>query len=159
MELAPSLEDYRPSTTPVRRLPAITETRLAISTPEKAIDRLHEGLLRYQRDVSDTQIREGLIQRFEFTYEISHKMLKRYLELASPTPAQYDAMPVADLIRSANEQSLLGGDRPQWRRYREMQARTSHPCDEAVALDVVAGIPDFLREAGELRDRLRARLA
>lgn len=137
----------------------MTETRLDISALEKAIDRLQEGLVRYQSDIKDTQIRDGLIQRFEFTYEISHKLLKRYLEMASPTPEQYDAMPFADLIRSANEQSLLLGDWPQWRRYREMRARTSHTYDEAVALDVVAGIPDFLQEASALRDRLRARLA
>lgn len=29
-----------------------------------AVDRLSEGLARYLRDVSDTQIRDGLIQRF-----------------------------------------------------------------------------------------------
>ncbi|MEX0740095.1 MAG: hypothetical protein WD071_12200 [Pseudohongiella sp.] len=33
----------------------------------KAIDRLQEGLLRYQQDISDTQIRDALIQSFEFT--------------------------------------------------------------------------------------------
>lgn len=31
----------------------------------KIISRLQEGLARYQQDVSDTQIRDGLIQRFE----------------------------------------------------------------------------------------------
>ena len=72
--------------------------------------RLAEGLLRYQKDISDTQIRDGLIQRFEFTYEIAQKMLKRYLESTSATPAEYDAMPFADLIRSANEKGLLLGD-------------------------------------------------
>ncbi|WP_268887591.1 nucleotidyltransferase substrate binding protein [Kingella kingae] len=39
---------------------------------------MQEGWQRYLQDTSDTQIRDGLIQRFEFTYEISHKILKRY---------------------------------------------------------------------------------
>jgi len=43
---------------------------------KKAILRLEEGLIRYQEDISDIQIRDGLVQRFEFTYEISHKILK-----------------------------------------------------------------------------------
>ncbi len=47
---------------------------------ENALGRLQEGYVRYQKDIHDTQIRDGLIQRFEFTYDISHKMLKRYLE-------------------------------------------------------------------------------
>ena len=111
--------------------------------------------MRYQIDISDTQIRDGLIQRFEFTYEISHKMIKRYLESASPTPQEYDAMPFADLIRSANEQSLLRSDWPTWRQYREMRSKTSHTYDEAIALEVVAAIPEFLQEAVELRDKRR----
>ncbi len=64
-----------------------------------AISRLQEGLAHYQKDTSDTQIRDGLIQRFEFTYEIAHKTLKRYLEFASATPEEYDNMPFQDLIR------------------------------------------------------------
>lgn len=131
--------------------------RLDISPLEKAIDRLDEGLKRYRQDVTDLQIRDGLVQRFEFTYELSHKLLKRYLKYASATPEQYDTMPFQYLIRSANEQGLLRGDWPAWRTYREMRGRTSH--DEEVALQVVAGIPDFLEETCHLRDQLRARLA
>ena len=48
---------------------------LDISALHKAITRLQEGLVRYQQDITDTQIRDGLVQRFEFTYEISHKIL------------------------------------------------------------------------------------
>ena len=132
---------------------------LDVSALEKAVDRLSEGFARYRQDISDTQVRDGLIQRFEFTYELSHKMLKRYLEATSASPEQYDAMPFPDLIRSANEQGLLLGDWPRWRAYREMRSKTSHTYDEEVALAVVAGIPDFLEEAVQLRDRLRARLA
>jgi nucleotidyltransferase substrate binding protein (TIGR01987 family) len=137
----------------------MADGRLDIRSLEKAVDRLREGFDRYQRDITDTQIRDGLIQRFEFTYELSHKMLKRYLEATAASPEQYDAMPFPDLIRSANEQGLLLGDWPRWRAYREMRAKTSHTYDEEVAVAVVGGIPDFLREAVHLRDQLRARLA
>ena len=53
-----------------------------------ATARLHEGLARYQSDPTDTQIRDGLIQRFEFTYELSHKMLRRQLEQAAANPEE-----------------------------------------------------------------------
>ena len=101
---------------------------------QHATSQLREGLVRYQQDVADTQIRDGLIQRFEFTYEIAHKTLKRYLESTSDTPAQYDAMAFEDLIRSASEQGLLLGDWPAWRGYRDMRARSSHTYDEGIAL-------------------------
>ncbi|WP_369930470.1 HI0074 family nucleotidyltransferase substrate-binding subunit [Xanthomonas sp. NCPPB 2632] len=117
--------------------------------------RLTEGWIRYQQDITDTQIRDGLIQRFEFTYEISHKMLKRFLEMTSANPAEFDGMTFQDQIRSANERSLLRGDWPAWRRYRDMRGRTSHTYAEEVALQVVTGIPDFIEEARYLLKRLQ----
>jgi len=132
---------------------------LDITPLRNAIARLEEGWEVYQRDTTQTLIRDGLIQRFEFTYEIAHKMLKRYLEYASPNPAQYDGMPFSDLIRSGNEQGLLLGDWPKWRGYRDMRAKTSHTYDEETALKVVTGIPPFLDEARYLSEQLSQRLA
>ncbi len=131
---------------------------LDISSFENAITRLAEGLARYQRDTTDEQIRDGLIQRFEFTYELAHKTLKRYLESAAPSPVEFDAMPFADLIRTGNEQGLLLGEWPDWKAYRDMRSKTSHTYDAAKALQVVACIPAFLAEAVFLRDQLRRRL-
>ena len=130
---------------------------LDISSFEKAITRLTEGLSRYQQDINDDQIRDGLIQRFEFTYELSHKILKRYLESTSATPDLYDGMPFQELIRSGNEQGLLLGDWPTWKKYREMRGKTSHTYDETKALEVVGVVPAFLAEVVFLRDQLRQR--
>ncbi|TWI07286.1 nucleotidyltransferase substrate binding protein [Aerolutibacter ruishenii] len=132
---------------------------LDLTSFEKVTGLLREGLARYQQDTTDTQIRDGLIQRFEFTYEISHKMLKRHLEATSPSPEQYDQMAFQDLIRSGNEQGLLLGDWPRWRTYRDMRARTSHTYDEDVALQVVAGFPAFLDEAAHLLAQIAYRQA
>lgn len=127
---------------------------LELTPLERAISRLQEGWVRYQKDISDTQIRDGLIQRFAFTYEISHRMLKRFLEATSPNPAEFDNMSFQGLIRSGNERGLLLGDWSEWRKYREMRSKTSHTYDEGVALQVVDGIPRFLKEVAHLRDRL-----
>jgi len=35
-----------------------------------AVERLREGLERHRREPHDEQLRDGLIQRFEFTYEL-----------------------------------------------------------------------------------------
>ena len=108
--------------------------------------------------MSDTQIRDGSIQRFEFTYELSHKLLKRYLESVSPSPGEYDAADFQYPIRSGNEQGLLLGDWPVWRKYRDMRSKTSHTYDEKVALEVVEGIAPFLEEARHLVQQINARL-
>ena len=133
--------------------------RLDLTSFEEAIKRLDEGLARYQGDITDTQIRDGLIQRFEFTYELAHKTLKRYLESAAPNPEDIDRMAFQDLIRTANEQTLLRGEWKNWKQYREMRSRTSHAYDEKMALQVVEGIPDFLTEVAYLRDSLKGRIA
>ena len=133
--------------------------RLDLTPLEKAITRLSEGLSRYQQDITDSQIRDGLIQRFEFTYEISHKMLKRFLEASSANPAEFDGMSFQELIRSGNERGLLLGSWPDWKKYRDMRAKTSHTYDEEVALEVVAGIHAMLEEAQYLLSKLREALA
>ena len=128
--------------------------KLDLSPLNRAVSRLKEGYARYQLDITDDQIRDGLIQRFEFTYELSHKMLKRYLESTSASPDEFDNAPFQYLIRSANEKALLRSDWPKWRGYREMRSKTSHTYDEKVALEVVSVIPDFIEEAEYLYNKL-----
>lgn len=132
---------------------------VALAPLENAISRLSEAIEMQARHPADALIRDGLVQRFEFTYEMSHRTLKRYLESVSPTPDLIDQTAFPDLIRSASEQGLLLGDWPRWRTFRDMRAKTSHAYDEAVALAVVAGIPGFLEEARHLCDELRRRQA
>ncbi|MGA9866211.1 MAG: nucleotidyltransferase substrate binding protein [Acetobacteraceae bacterium] len=131
---------------------------LDISPLANAVERLREGLERHRLEPVDDQLRDGLIQRFEFTYELSHRMLKRFLQQVSASPDTYAQMSFQDLIRSANEQGLLLGDWSAWRRYRDMRAKTSHAYSASIAAGVVAGIPDFLAEAIHLCGQLRQRL-
>ena len=111
-----------------------------------ALARLKEGYARYESDVSDIQIRDGLIQRYEFTYEISHKMLKRHLEMTSANPEAFDALPFADLIRTGNEQSLLKSDWTAWKVFREMRALANNALEDQAALEIVKVIPIFIEE-------------
>ena len=130
---------------------------LDFSPLANAVQRLQEGLVRYSVDTSDVMVRDGLVQRFEFTYELSHKMLRRFLQAASANPAEFDEADFQYLIRTANEQGLLLGAWPQWRVYRDMRSKTSHTYDEEVALKVVAGIPAFLEDDRFLLDQLQQR--
>lgn len=133
----------------------MADEKLDLSPLDRAIKRLSEGQTRYEKDISDTQIRDGLIQRFEFTYEISHKMLKRHLEATSANPAEFDDMSFQDLVRMGSERGLLLSGWPEWRNFRDMRAKTSHTYDEEIALEVVACIPAFQREAAFLFEKLQ----
>ena len=127
---------------------------LGLSVLKNALNRLVEGNDRYLKDINDTQIRDGLIQRYEFTYEITHKILKRHLELKSLNPEVFDAMAFSDLIRTGNEQSLLKNDWTKWKIFREMLSKSSHTYDEQIAKEVVSIIPDFIDEAKFLLTQL-----
>ena len=133
--------------------------RLDITSLGHAVKRLREGLARYEREPGDEQIRDGLIQRFEFTYELSHKMLRRYLREVAASPDEIERMAFADLIRTGSAQELLRSGWPVWRRFREMRARTSHTYDAKVAAQVASAIPPFLEEAEHLFVELQRRLA
>lgn len=140
-------------------LPDGALVRLDPTPLANAVRRLREGLARYEREPADEQIRDGLIQRFEFTYELSHKMLRRYLRQEAASPDEVARMAFPDLIRTSEAQGLLHQGWPGWRRFREMRALTSHTYDAKTALAVVAEIPAFLREAEHLSAELDRRLA
>lgn len=133
--------------------------RLDLTPLANAIARLRDGLARHRGEPADEQLRDGLIQRFEFTYELCHRMLRRFLREGAASPEEVDRMAFQDLIRTAKQQGLLLGDWPAWRGYREMRARTSHAYHADTAAQVAAAIPAFLAEAGHLRDTLGERLS
>src|SRR5690606_15416696 len=110
----------RPDRYPATINRADIDMTLDITPLDKAIARLEEALSAYSADTANTLIRDGYIQRFEFTYELAHKMLKRFLERTSPSPEEFDTLSFADLIRSGNERGLLLGDWPRWRTWRSM---------------------------------------
>jgi nucleotidyltransferase substrate binding protein (TIGR01987 family) len=128
-----------------------------LSSLTRAVQRLREGLERHRREPGDEQVRDGLIQRFEFTYELSHRTIKRYLMETAPSPQEVDGLSFADMIRVASAQGLLHGDWRNWQDYRRMRTRTGHTYNSETAAEVTAGIPAFLTEAEYLLDELQRR--
>ena len=100
------------------------------------------------------QLRNSVIQCFEFTYELSWKMLKRYLEETEASPADLDLGTFQSLIRLGNERGLLRSDWRLWKTFRQARTDSSHTYDAAKAEAVFAIAPEFLREARALLQRL-----
>ena len=132
---------------------------LDLSPLERAIARLDEGLARHHREPSDEQLRDGLIQRFEFTYDLAPRMLRRALEETADSPGEIDLMSFPALIRTGWEQGLLKGGWPAWRGFRDTRNTTSHIYDEAKAIEAVSKIPAFLEEMQQLVHQLKQRMA
>jgi nucleotidyltransferase substrate binding protein (TIGR01987 family) len=130
---------------------------LNLTPLENAIARLEEMLARYGRESTDQAVRDSVIKRFEFTYEMSAKLLKLALQAAAASPETYNQMSFPDLVRSGNDQGFLLSDWPVWKGFREMRNKSSHSYDEAIALEVAKAAAGFLPDAIYLRDQLRAR--
>lgn len=103
------------------------------------------------------QLRNSVIQCFEFTYELCWKMLKRYLEETEANPADIDLGTFQNLIRLGNERGLLRTDWRQWKTYRQARTDSSHTYDAAKAEAVFSIAPDFLMEAQALLQELTRR--
>ena len=103
------------------------------------------------------QLRNSVIQCFEFTYELSWKMLKRYLEATEASPADLDLGTFQNLIRLGNERGLLRSDWHTWKAYRQARTDSSRTYDAAKAEAVFAIAPDFLLEAKSLLQTLTDR--
>ena len=129
---------------------------LDLSSLEKALVRLDEALCAHAGNPTDSLIRDAVIQRFEFNYELATKMLKRYLELAAASPSTIDTMPFPDLIRTASEQGLLASGWDVWMNYRKARGTTSHTYNEQKSLEVLEVVPAFAQEVHFLLQRLLA---
>jgi nucleotidyltransferase substrate binding protein (TIGR01987 family) len=100
------------------------------------------------------QFRNSVIQCFEFTYELSHKMLKRHIEATAANPDEVDLTTFQNLIRLGNEKGLLRSDWTVWRTYRQARTDSSHTYDAQKADSVYQIAPDFLLEARHLYRQL-----
>lgn len=123
-----------------------------------AIDRLKEGIAAQANDAQNTLLRDGLIQRFEFTYELAHTLLRRYLESVAANPDDVRMLTFEGLIRLGDEQGLLMSDVAQWKGYRKARTDTSHTYDEKTAAGIISLIPTFAQEAEFLLARMKERI-
>ena len=104
-------------------------------------------------------LRMAAIQAFEYTYELSVKMLRRFLEMTEPNPAALDDATFQGLIRLGSERGLLKSDLPVWMDFRRQRGTTSHAYDAVKAAQVHAAIPAFLADARFLLAELHRRSA
>ncbi len=125
----------------------------------RTIQQFRTALAEHGQEPGRTLLRDGLIQRFEFTYSLAERMVRRHLELASGDAEEIDRMSFPTLIRTASERGLLLHGWDHWEAYRRARNKTSHTYNEDVALEVVAMLPAFLIEAEHLLAQLEEQRA
>ena len=99
-------------------------------------------------------VKDACIQRFEYTYELSDKLLKRQLEAMSSSAEIIDTMSFQQRIRHGAETGLLLNSWDVWKKYRDARNATSHAYNEEKANEIFEIIPDFYQEAKYLLEQL-----
>lgn len=132
---------------------------LDITSLKSAIEQLQDALVIYESELArnnphlQKHLRGASIQAFEFTYELSFKMIRRSLE----TFFQIDVanMTFNRIIREAYAHQIIGSELLVWQKYRKNRTITSHTYSEKNAQKVFEGTSDFLTEAKYLLSRLQ----
>ncbi|NVK36713.1 MAG: nucleotidyltransferase substrate binding protein [Gammaproteobacteria bacterium] len=122
---------------------------LNLSALAKANTSLQESLDVFQDNnfiskLNDKQfhtIRAGVIQNFEFTYEVSWKFIKRWLD-NNLGATEVDGVSRRQLFRIAAEHQLIE-DVEAWMTYHKYRNLTSHTYDENTAKEVANIAIDF----------------
>ena len=99
-------------------------------------------------------VKAGVIQNFEFTYELCWKFMKRWLgnNLGS---ANVDGLNRRELFRLAAEHRLIT-DVDAWMEYHDQRNETAHTYDEETAAEVFETAKRFLADAEKFLTNLEA---
>ena len=137
----------------------LTALRSALSSLEDGLDVVRDTAWFNQQSskVQNTLI-AGVIQNFEFVYEVGYKMLRRQIELEAASPADVDEGNFRDVLRLAGEKGLVA-DVEAWFRYRQMRNITAQTYDHEKAQKVYQGTLVFIDDAQALLASLEARNA
>ena len=115
---------------------------LKLDTLEKAIIQLEKGIERKEQEPTDELLRDGVIQRFEYTMDLAWKFIQRYLRI--------DLQVEESAIRSKKdlfrESARLGviDDAERWIAHYEARNYTSHTYNRQTANNVYAQVLLFL---------------
>ena len=124
-----------------------------LSPLRKALALLNEALMFWNAQAVGTplkpHLRSAVIQSFEFSYELSVRLLRRVLIERSESADRVADLSFNDLLRAAADAGLLP-DVMRWREWREMRNATSHAYDELKAQAVAVRAQAFAADAEAL---------
>lgn len=103
-------------------------------------------------DVEKDGLRAGVIKNFEITYELSWKLMRRWIQEVGFAP---DSFPTTrkELFRLAAEQRLIA-DAEQWFEHHKLRNSTSHEYSETIVNFVASSVNRFIDDTRYLVEQL-----
>ena len=124
---------------------------LSLSPLRRALASLREGLGHEYTEMH----RDACIQRFEFSYELTWKTLRRFL---SEFAGAEERLTIPSIYRRAAREELLPSPVSSWMDYHRARNESSHVYDEGAARRVYESAALFLADAERLTDAMAARM-
>ncbi len=103
--------------------------------------------------VEEEVIIAGVIQNFEFTYELCWKFIRRWLEI-NGEGSSVDGATRKEVFRIAAERQLIH-DVEEWFKYTRARNETAHTYDTGKAKEVYEKAVGFFKEAELLLEKLK----
>lgn len=129
---------------------------LDLSALRRALASLERGATRALAAPEDEELRDAVIQRFEYTYELCWRMLKRHLEQVVADTTRLDGLSFRELLREGAERGLIAEIEP-WLQYRHQRNQTSHVYNAMTAQAVFQSALSFRSAAAALLEELERR--
>lgn len=129
---------------------------LNLESLQTALTSLQEALALCEAQPSSTPLaltlRDGVIQRFEYTYEVAWKIIQRWL-MENVNPEAVAQMSRKDLYRMAAQKGLIA-DPQCWFDFHSARNLSTHTYDPESAKLAYSSIPGFVNEIAALIKRL-----
>ena len=130
---------------------------LDLEALERLTVRLQESISAYNSEPENLFYLDSVVKRFELTFEIARKLLRRYLIDIEPENAKIPPDQLNEFVRLGTEQNLLRGSWTEWKRIRDARNETVHGYREEKAREIAAMAEPMLAEALVLLDNLKRR--
>ena len=127
----------------------------SISLSEAVIDACDQSFMNALTESQRKLMVAGVIQNFEFTYELSWKFMKRWLS-ENVGSTYVDGVSRRELFRLAAEHQLIESV-DEWMFYHTARNQTSHSYDEKIALEIFDAAKKFSVLAAQLLKILEAK--
>jgi len=130
--------------------------KLDLTSLQKALSTLDKAIKRYESDPTDEDIRDTVIQRFEYSWKLCWKMIELQLKQDMPTRASADKLSYQNTLREVAERGIVANVE-DWMAYRAMRNITSHGYDEETARKVYKAALEFSIDAADVLKELEKR--
>ena len=121
----------------------ISSLKNALDTVKESVDILKNNREEYLR----TSLEDSLVKRFEYTLELSKKMMKKILKKFYDKPEE--ELTVNNIFRFMYGLNFISNTE-SWRNYHEKRNNTAHEYNLEKSRKLLELIPDFINDVEEL---------